>query len=328
MSGIALQLQRLSPGSANAGDAVIFDSTVFLDGDIAYEPATGTVTFNEPGLYLLQWYVSTQSAQDSIGAAFALSCSQGAYILDNSPLKTGEVSGAGILKIEAAPATATLVNAGTGGVYYAAQTPVKATLVAMREDAGDVISMECFATAQLVHILEQMITAYSDVTWSVYSDALVSFSGMPLDLYTAPGASGPGFLRLIDVNSDYEILPLRNIYAVAPGGGVVYDPSFTYLDPPDPLPQDCVADQLAAIYSFPPAGTSVNIRFGPNFSLTGAIHRNEFGLLVFAGSEGETPIFVPTPSVLRIFIEGDAPAPAGRLSAAEGSIRIESLDSP
>lgn len=330
MSNIALQLQRLAPGSADTGNPVLFDTTVYHDGDITYDPATGIVTLNEPGQYILQWFVSTQSSQIASGAVFAVSCSQGEFIMDNSPLKMGEVTGAGILQIASAPATVTLANAGPDSVFYAAQTPVKATLIVIRDDNGDTMSMECFATAQLAHILEQIIAAYSTSTWSVYADTLVSYSGMPVDLYTAPGASGPGLLRLIDINSDYELLPLRNIIAIAVGTGTVYDPAFTYLDPPDPLPQDCVADQLAAVYSLFPPGTPVSIRFGPNFSLTATVYRNEFGLLVFAGSEGETPIFVPALSIQRFFMSGDANDFARRNSllpdTVDGNIRIERIE--
>ena len=48
-------------------------------------------------------------------------------------------------------------------------------------------------------------------------------SGMPFDLYTAPGSDKPGILRLKDANNDYEALPIDHITAIYPGDGTVYD---------------------------------------------------------------------------------------------------------
>ena len=150
----------------------------------------------------------------------------------------------------------------------------------------------CFAVAQLAHLLSQMITIYADTTWTVFSQSLASYSGKPLDLYQSPQASGPGILRLIDENNEYEALPLQNITAIYPGGGTVYDPALTYLSPPEPLPQDCDADLLAAIQSYLPPGTPVEIRLGPTIVASGEVYRNEFGLIVLSNAAGETPVFI------------------------------------
>lgn len=166
-------------------------------------------------------------------------------------------------------------------------------------------TMGCFAVDQFTNILSQMITAYPTTTWIIFSSSLASYSGMPLDLYTSPNATGPGILRLVDVNNDYEALPIANITVAYPGAGTLYDQSFTYLSPPDPLPPGCDTDMIAAIQSYLPLGTSVDIRLGPAITATGEIYRNEYGVLVLSDADGNTPIFIATPHILRIFTTED-----------------------
>ncbi len=98
---------------------------------------TGVITFNEAGRYILNWWVAAQSSQSVNGAVFAFSSSQNDFLEGNSPLKTGEVVGTGILEVVAAPVTAWLVNASTAEYYYSAYVPIKATLVIIQDDIGD-----------------------------------------------------------------------------------------------------------------------------------------------------------------------------------------------
>ena len=165
--------------------------------------------------------------------------------------------------------------------------------------------MGCFAVNQLANILDQMITAYPSTTWTVFSSSLASYSGVPLDLYSSPNADGPGILRLVDVNNNYEALPIANITVVYPGDGTVYDQAFTYLTAPDPLPPGCDTNMIAAVQSYLPLGTSVDIRLGPAITATGNIYRNEYGVLVLSDAGGNTPIFIAVPHILRIFTADD-----------------------
>ncbi len=318
MGNIALQIGRSLTGTVGAGENVIFDAAVYSTGNISYNNSTGVITLNESGRYVIHWWVATQSSTFAGGAIFALVSSQGDLLTGNSPLKAGEITGVGIISVAIAPITVSLVNGSAGNYGYAAQMPLKATLVVIRDDVAAQETMSCFAVAQLANILSQMITTYSATTWSVFSQSLASYSGMPLDLYTSPNATGPGILRLIDVNSDYEALPIANITAVYPGGGTVYDPSFTYLSPPDPLPPGCDTDMVAAVQSYLPIGTAVEIRLGPAIVASGAVYRNEYGVLVLSDGAGNTPVFIATPHILRIFTSED---PATSLALRNGSIR-------
>ncbi|MDF2653720.1 MAG: hypothetical protein K0R19_194, partial [Bacillota bacterium] len=110
MSNIALQIARVAAGSVAVGANVIFDNTIFSAGNISYNPVTGVITFNEAGRYEINWWVATQSSQSVTGASFALTSSQGDTLIGNSPIKTGEVTGFGIIEVVAAPVTLSLVN--------------------------------------------------------------------------------------------------------------------------------------------------------------------------------------------------------------------------
>ena len=136
MSNIALQIERQAAGAAAASSNVIFDSVVFSAGNVSYNNLTGVITFNEAGRYVINWWVATQSSTSANGAVFALSTSQGDILEGNSPIKTGEVYGVGIVDVTAAPVTMALMNTSNGTINYAALVPLKATLVVVEDDIG------------------------------------------------------------------------------------------------------------------------------------------------------------------------------------------------
>jgi hypothetical protein len=110
LSDITLQIERLAAGSVASGGNVIFDTTVYSSGNIGYNAATGVITFNEAGRYAVNWWVATQSSASANGAVFALSSSQGDFLEGNSPVKTTEVAGIGIIDVAAPPVTAALTT--------------------------------------------------------------------------------------------------------------------------------------------------------------------------------------------------------------------------
>lgn len=134
MSNIALQIECLAGGSVAATGAVIFDSMSYSSGNISYNPLTGVITFNEVGRYVINWWVATQTNQSTNGAVFALSSSQSDFLIGNSPIKSDEVVGTGIIEVIAAPVTVSLVSASTGIIVYSSVVPVKATLVVVEDD--------------------------------------------------------------------------------------------------------------------------------------------------------------------------------------------------
>src|ERR1035437_2049165 len=129
MSNIALQIERSATETVITGASVIFDAIVYSAGNISYNTSTGVITFNEVGRYIINWWVATQTSTSLTGMVFALSSSQGDYLEGDSPIKTGEVSGLGIIDVTIAPVTLSLVNATTRDVVLSTIVPIKATLM-------------------------------------------------------------------------------------------------------------------------------------------------------------------------------------------------------
>ena len=136
MSDIALQIERTITGSVVASANVIFDSTVYLAGNISYNNITGVITFNEAGRYLINWWVATQTTTSTNGAVFALSSSIGDFLEGVSPIKTGEVVGVGIINVVTAPVTVSLVNASNNTIFYAINVPLTATLTVVQQNVS------------------------------------------------------------------------------------------------------------------------------------------------------------------------------------------------
>ena len=136
MSVIALQIELRIGGTVASGGKVIFNKIAYTAGNIDYNNAAGFITFNEPGRYIVTWWVATQSSQSTIGTIFALSSSQGDYIEGNSPNNTGEIVGIAILDVGIAGVTASLLNAAAKTFYYASKAPLKAALIVVKGDTG------------------------------------------------------------------------------------------------------------------------------------------------------------------------------------------------
>ncbi|MFW6677013.1 hypothetical protein ACOAOT_05060 [Lacrimispora sp. AGF001] len=136
MANNALQIELNVATTVAAGANVLFDTIVYSSGTISYNPATGVITFNEAGRYVLDWWLATQSSQTSNGTSFALSSSQGDFLEGNSPINTGEVYGIGIVDVTVAPVTVSLVNISTATVFFSLIVPLKGTLVVVQDDIG------------------------------------------------------------------------------------------------------------------------------------------------------------------------------------------------
>jgi len=134
MSNIALQIERIAAGSVAVSANVLFDSIVYSNGNINYNSVTGFIAFNEPGQYQLDWWVNTQSSISTTGAGFALVSSQEGIIIGNSPIKTGEVVGVGVIEVVTAPVTVELRNISGATIYYPTIVPVKASLAVIGID--------------------------------------------------------------------------------------------------------------------------------------------------------------------------------------------------
>ena len=131
---ISLQVERLTTGTVESNTNVIFDSTLISIGNISYNNATGVITIQEAGTYEFDWWVATQSSVSTIGAGFSLVSSQGDVIIGNSPIKTGEVVGVGVIEVVTTPVTVELRNSSSATIYYSTVVPIKASLAVMGTD--------------------------------------------------------------------------------------------------------------------------------------------------------------------------------------------------
>ena len=134
MPNSALQIELNTATSVASNANVPFDTIVYSAGGISYNPATGVITFLEAGRFVIDWWLATQSSQSTNGASFALSSSQGDFLEGNSPIKTGEVYGIGIVDVTTAPVTLSLVNISNAPIFFATQVPLKGTLVIVEDD--------------------------------------------------------------------------------------------------------------------------------------------------------------------------------------------------
>lgn len=120
--------------TSRAGTNVVFDSIVNSAGNVSYDSATGIITIEEAGRYEFDWWVATQSSVSTNGIGFTLASSQGDAVIGNMPIKTGEVVGAAIIEVAAAPVTVVLRNNSSATVYYSTIVPVKASLTVIGAD--------------------------------------------------------------------------------------------------------------------------------------------------------------------------------------------------
>lgn len=137
MNHMALQLERIAFDQLVSGSNIVFDSIIHASGNISYNSISGEVTFNEVGKYLINWLVATQTAISTDAIVFALRTSQGDNIEGNSPIKTGEVYGVGVIEIITPGVTLSLVNSSTGAtgkITLSSMVPVKASMAIVSVD--------------------------------------------------------------------------------------------------------------------------------------------------------------------------------------------------
>ena len=138
MAENALQIELKSSAPINVGAKVPFTSIATQLGSITYDSGNQKITLSEAGVYLVNWWLATQSSASSNGAVFALTSSQGDYLIGDSPIKAGEVCGVAVIHVTAPPVTLSLVNTGTAPVYLAGQVPLQGSLAVTEENSGSV----------------------------------------------------------------------------------------------------------------------------------------------------------------------------------------------
>lgn len=125
---INLELNLLSQGSVAPNSNVIFDTILKENGNISYDINNGVITFNEIGIYKIEWIISTQAVATNLGNILSFKTSNNDRI-GNSPTNANQVFGTALLDISTLLTTASLVNESNTNIYYSSTSPLKATLI-------------------------------------------------------------------------------------------------------------------------------------------------------------------------------------------------------
>ena len=155
-----------------------------------------------------------------------------------------------------------------------------------------------FSYAQLAHIIEQLIIYYPASTITVFTRGLVasSVTGTPYQLYKASAGTYGAVFILMDAGQQ-EAIPLNAITAIYTGDGTVYNPSITYLPPPQEFLPGFDTNLVTAYYEYLPLAQEVTMYAGSNITASGSIYKNEYGIIVLSDAAGNTPIFIPVNNI-------------------------------
>ncbi len=128
MPALSLYLERQLQGAITPSANVIFDTLITSSGPISYDALTGVITINQPGKFLINWFVASQASAGSSSIAFSVMTSQGDNIRGESPVKLGEVVGFAVIQVDSAPVTLQLVSQNPNIVWYSQVAEIKAAL--------------------------------------------------------------------------------------------------------------------------------------------------------------------------------------------------------
>jgi len=191
---------------------------------------------------------------------------------------------------------------GTTGVQFATNNiiyePYFPTLTITYSESPVVNTGTNFSYAQLAHVIEQIIDLYSENVITVFTRGLTasSVTGTPYQLYKSSSGTYGSIFILMD-GGQQEAIPLNAITAIYTGNDTVYNPSITYLDPPEEFTAGFDTNLITAYHEYLPVSTAVTMFMGSNINASGIIYKNEYGILVLSDADGNTPVFVPVNNI-------------------------------
>jgi len=114
-----LALTNSSGGTVETGGAVEFDTveTNTLQG-VSYAATTGTLTFNQVGTYLINWWVGIENAQAAEVLSFALSLNGTDVQTSYSDIGSGQMFGTAIVQVTSIGSTLSLMNRSGAAVTF------------------------------------------------------------------------------------------------------------------------------------------------------------------------------------------------------------------
>lgn len=244
---VNLQLEMNSGNFVESLQNVIFDTINTLNGNIDYNSTTGIITFNEIGIYKINWWVASQSSLSTNGSVFSFVTSDDESH-GNSPIKTDQINGVCLVNVTSTPMTASLINQSTQTIYYSQIVPVKALIVIEKSLENSSVSVIPYASQDTaIGVLNDGLYmanfafSGSGNTYNQYSSPTLpqTISGDPIMIsfsvpsdgtitnitasYTGSGEMGVGNVSVRAAL--YESEPNQNIFNLISS-------SLTVLDPP------------------------------------------------------------------------------------------------
>lgn len=142
MANTVLEIQRTGDGRVAHGGKVVFDTLTKQIGGITFvakgegeEKDQGVITINEPGQYSVKWWVATETTPKG-AIQFDLVLRNSQRIPGCSPIKTGQVSGFGIIDVTAPDTKLWLENQTEKHVVYSIKSNVKAYMLVNQIDTA------------------------------------------------------------------------------------------------------------------------------------------------------------------------------------------------
>ncbi len=193
------------------------------------------------------------------------------------------------------PDGTTLVQFATNNIVYEPYFP---TVTITYSQSPVVNTGTNFSYEQLAHIIEQLIVMYPTNTITVFTRGLAasSVTGTPYQLFKSSTGTYGAIFILMDAGQQ-EAIPLNAITAIYTGDGTVYNPSITYLPPPQGLTPGFDSNLITAYYEYLDVSTDVAMYMGSNINASGTIYKNEYGIIVLSDADGNTPVFVPVNNI-------------------------------
>lgn len=150
-----------------------------------------------------------------------------------------------------------------------------------------------FSLSQLAHVIKQIIAFYPTNPITVFTSRLVasSVTGTPFSVTQSPDGTYGG-LFILKIGEQQELIPLNTIAAIYTGGGTVYNPNFTYLTAPN-FAEGGDKYIVTGIHNSLSLSEIITIYIRSNFTASGTVYQNPYGLIVLSDESGNTPVFIP-----------------------------------
>ncbi len=295
-----LQLQKILNTPVTTGSKLIFEEILNNNGDITYDQ-TGQFIINSPGIYVIDWWIATQSSSSNSALSFTLKSSLGLQYTSNSPIKIGIINGNTILEVDTVPTTIWLENSSNSTVYLANDVDVKSEIRIF-----NVYTEDCFLNSQLTNLLIQVVDKYPNADVRVLTSATGEIFGTITSLYISPTTSTVQGLYVTDMYGlGIYTVNIDDILAFELSNST-YDNTITYLNLPNTAKFSCTNNAIINFYDYfatTPPTQEFTISAGPNASAQGSVISNQYGIVVLSESAGSSPKFFVTPKLSNIFIQ-------------------------